>query len=205
MKVVSSEGYCYSHLHHCLPVLLSFLRLQKCSAHARKILCTPIQYSTFYASDQARKIKLSTKWFIETAQSSRLKRASNFRASWPKKIWLWVSYDSITTKAVPHVVFFSVKLESCFVVQAFVPVSYRCLSCSTAAKHTLAFQRIQGSKNVPCGPVPSWKLLYMYKFRFLPGYQLDKTDMRFCQVDLHVEVDGWRVSSCFYIVAMAFQ
>ena len=63
---------------------------------------------------------------------------------------------------------FSIKLESCFVVQVFVPVSYH---CSTAAKCSLAFQRLQGMKNAPCGPAPS--IVYR-KFWFLLGYQLDK-------------------------------
>ena len=34
-------------------------------------------------------------------------------------------------------------------------------------------------------------------FRLLPGYELDKHYMRFCHADLHVEVDGRRVSSYF--------
>ena len=100
---------------------------------------------------------------LETAQSRRLNRASNLGASWPKKISLWVSYNSITTRAVPHVAFFSVKLESCFVIQAFVPISYWRLSYWTVAKCSPAFQRLQGVV----------KAIIYCKFQ-LPGYQMDK-------------------------------
>ena len=42
---------------------------------------------------------------LETAQNNRLNRMSNLRASWSKKITLWVSYNSNTTRAVPHLLY----------------------------------------------------------------------------------------------------
>ena len=60
-------------------------------------------------------VRLKSTTESEITQSSRLKRMSNLRASW-LEIFA-VSYDSITTRAVPYVgFFFSVKLESCFMV-----------------------------------------------------------------------------------------
>ena len=74
-------------------------------------------------------------------------------------------------------------------IQAFVPVSYHCsVSCSTAAKRLLAFQRLQGSM-WPCTVVNS-KLSYIVSFNFYQATNWTKTDMWFCQVDLRVEVDG---------------
>ena len=130
---------------------------------------------------------------LETAQSSCLNGTSNLRASWPKKISLWVSYDSNTTSAVPHAAFFSVKRDSCFVVQAFVPLGYCCLSDLTATKCSLAFQRLQWTKNAPSGPAPSWKLSLIVSFDSYLATSLTKFDVRFCRVDPRVEVDGWRV------------
>ena len=46
----------------------------ECSAHACKLLCTPIHM--FYARDRAREIPV-----LETAQSSHLSHASNIRAN----------------------------------------------------------------------------------------------------------------------------
>ena len=57
---------------------------------------------------------------------------------------------------------FRVKRESCFMVQASVPLGYRCLNCSAATKHSFAVQRLQWMRNVQCGPAPSWKLLFIY-------------------------------------------
>ena len=58
---------------------------------------------------------------------------------------------------------------------------YSCLSCLTAAKCLLGIQWFQRKKNAPCGPALSGKLaIIYYKFWFLPGYQLDKTDVCFC-------------------------
>ena len=151
------------------------------SAHTRKLLCTLTQYNTFVHVTKHTILN----WLLsrlETAQSSHLNRTSDLRAS-----------------------YLFVKLESYVVVQAFVTVSYRCLSCSTAAKRLLAFQWLQGTKNAPCGPAPLWKLLYIIGFDFYLAINWTKTDVRFYQVDLHVEVDGWRVPLSFYIVAMPFK
>ena len=90
-------------------------------------------------------------------------------------------------------------------VQAFVPLGYHCLSCSTATKCSFAFQRLQWMKSAPCGPAPTWKLLFIVSFDSYLAISLTISDMCFCRVDPHVEVDGWRVSSYFYIVAMALQ
>ena len=98
------------------------LRLWDSVLPMHKLLCMQYIFSTWLT------VRFITR--LETAESSRLNRISNLRVSWPKKISLWVSYDSNTTSIV-----FSVKRESCFVVQAFVPVSHHCLSCSTAVKH----------------------------------------------------------------------
>ena len=89
---------------------------------------------------------------LETAQSSCLNRTSNLRASWPNKISLWVSYDSITTRAVPHLAYFSVKQKFCFVVQALHPIGYHCLSCSTATKI---------NAHLPFSNSNEWKKLYV--------------------------------------------
>ena len=80
---------------------------------------------------------------------------------------------------------------------SFVPLGYRCLSGLTATKCSLAFQRLQWTKNAPSGPAPSWKLLFIINFDSYLATSLTKFDVRFCRVDPPVEVDGWRVSSCF--------
>ena len=118
---------------------------------------------------------------LETAQSRGSNCTSNVWASWPKKILLWVSYNSNSAPSST----FSVKRESCFMVQAIVPLGYSCLSCSiaspiprlpsTATKHSLAFRDSREQKKRSNGPAPSWKLLSSVpEFRFRPGYQVDK-------------------------------
>ena len=89
----------------CMPTLESrhyFKVTGQCSAHARKLLRMPHTSQCMWLT--ANLIKM-----LETAQSSRLNGTSNLRASWPKKISLWVSYDSNTTSAVPHEEFFFCK------------------------------------------------------------------------------------------------
>ena len=61
-----------------------------------------ILYNMFCACDCLQDLRTK----LETAQSSHLNRASNLRVSWLKKISLWVFYDSITTRAGPHISFF---------------------------------------------------------------------------------------------------
>ena len=56
-------------------------------------------------------------------------------------------YQSSATSSV-----FSVKWEPCFVVQAFVPLGYRSLNCSTATKHSFVFQRLQRTKTLSMWP-----------------------------------------------------
>ena len=158
----------------------------------------PYKCNIFCARDQYRLFLTA----LETVRSSLLNRVSNLRASWPKKISLWVSYDhSTTTRAVAHIALFSVKLV---LPNGTSSVSYRSLNCSTIAKLSLAFQRLHRMKNAPHGPVLSWKLhvsyMYIISFDSYLAVSLTKTDVRFCQVDLCMEVNGWRVSSCFSIV-----
>ena len=44
-----------------------------------------------------------------------------------QEVLLWAPYNNNTTTAVQYVAAISVKWESCFVVQAFVPFGYSCL------------------------------------------------------------------------------
>ena len=71
-----------------------------------------------------------------------------------RKVTSWNCFDSNCAQTRFEIIFFclcsiiidmvysvfSIKLESCFMVQAFVPLGYCCLSCLTATKHSFAFQ-----------------------------------------------------------------
>ena len=95
-----------------------------------------------------------------------------------KKNWRWVSYSSITTRAVPHIAFFfffffswktgvllrGTSFCACYLLLFELLGSCQMLACPSAT---------QGTKNAQRGPVPSLELSYR-KFRFLPGYKLDK-------------------------------
>ena len=104
---------------------------------------------------------------------------------------------------MPNVALSSVKLESCFVVKAFVPVSYHCLICSTAAKHSFTFQWLQERKTLHVAlHWLLWKLSYIVSFDSYQATNWTKTDLRFCQMDLRVEVNGW--SDGILVVLLGF-
>ena len=73
-------------------------------------------------------------------------------------------------------------------VQAFALLGYRCWSGLTATKCSLAFQRLMNEKHSvwPCTIVKA----IVDHFDSYLATSLTKFDMRFCRVDLRVEVDG---------------
>ena len=143
---------------------------------------------------------------VETTKSSHLNRTSNLRTSWLKKILLWVSYDSITTRAVPYLLFICVKLETCFMVLAFAPVHSTVWAAQQLPNAHLIFTTPR-DKNTSClWPCTILKPIIYRKFRYLPGYQVDEDRHTLLSSGpVWMEVDGWRVSSGFCTVAIAFQ
>ena len=110
---------------------------------------------------------------LETAKSSRLNCTSNLRASWLKKTLLWVSFDSSTTRAVPHLSFLC-KTGDLLCGTSFYTHWFHRLSCLTAAKRSLAFQRLHRTKKFSMRPYTVVKAIIYHKFQYLPGYQVDK-------------------------------
>ena len=72
----------------------------------------------FYAHNRAFETKLIPNWIGDTLKYTLLNRVSNPRDSLLMEISLQVSHDC---NSAPHSVF-SVKLESCLMIQALYPV-----------------------------------------------------------------------------------
>ena len=125
------------------------LRLQDCVPPTHINYCTHPN-NTVCVMHVTEHIRLnSLQAGLETTQSSHSNCVSNLRAVGPRKFCCEFLTIALLLEQCPHVAFFPVKVESCFMVQAFVPVSYRCLNCSAAAKRSL------GMKYASYVPAPS--------------------------------------------------
>ena len=114
----------------------------------------------------------------------------------PRKICC--RFVTIVCSAPSRVVFFC-KTGVQYRGTSFCTLGYLCLSCLTTTKHSFAFSWLQWMKNTPHGPAQSWKLSFIVCFDSYWLYtSMTKFDVRFCWVDPHVDIDGWRESSCFY-------